>query len=306
MAPDALTPQRTDGDLMVRPARESDLDRMGAITTEAYHQVNLRMLPRAWPDPEPRPPARQGFWIARTRQALMTDPEGCWVAELDGEVIGCAVSRNRELMWLLSSFAVLPAHQGRGVGTHLLAAAMHHGRGSLRGMFAGSADPAAFRRYRRAGFTLHPQMLMRGVVDRAALPVIGRVREGGEGDRDLMDSIDRATRGAAHGADHELLLDQFRLVVTDRTTGSGYAYSDGAGSPVLVAATNRRTASDLLWECLAASSPDSPVIVSHITAANGWAIDVGLDARLEVFQNGYLALRNLKPPTPYLHHGSLL
>jgi hypothetical protein len=43
-----------------------------------------------------------------------------------------------------------------------------------------------------------------------------------------------------------------------------------------------------------------------VTAANEWAIDVGLAARLELQQSGYLGLRNMRPPAPYLHHGSLL
>lgn len=184
---------------------------------------------------------------------------------------------------------------------------MHHGRGCLRAMLASSADPRAVRRYRQAGFSLHPQMVLRGAVDRTALPVVERVREGTATDVALMDSIDRRTRGAAHGPDHEALLGQFRLVVADRSTGSGYAYADTRdGTPVLLAATNRRTAADLLWECLAGGSPGSTVEVHHVTAANEWALDVGLAARLEVHQSGYLALRHMKPPVPYLHHGSLL
>jgi hypothetical protein len=61
-----------------------------------------------------------------------------------------------------------------------------------------------------------------------------------------------------------------------------------------------------MWEALASSRPDRPVRVPHVTAANEWAIDVGLAARLSVHQGGYLCLRGMKPPTPYLHHGSLL
>lgn len=292
---------------LIRPATEADLEAMGQVTAQAYYEVDVATFQRGWPDPEPRPPGRHGFWITRTRHVLRTDPGGCWVADVDGEVVGCAVSRERELMWILSSFAVLPGHQGAGIGTHLLAAAMHHGRGCLRGMFSSSADPRAVRRYRRAGFTLHPQMFLRGVVDRAAIPIVERVREGSAGDIDLMDSVDRSTRGAAHGSDHELLLGQFRLVVTDRSTGSGYAYADvETGQPVLLAATNRRTAADLMWECLASGAEGRQIEVHHVTAVNDWALDVGLDARLDVHQSGYLALRNMKPPVPYLHHGSLL
>ena len=291
---------------VVRPMREGDLEAFGEITATSYYEVDARTYQRAWPDPVRRPPGRNGAWLDRTRAALRTDPAGCWVAEVDGEVVGGAVSRVRELMWILASFAVRPELQGQGIGTQLMAAAMHHGRGCLRGMFAASADPGAVRRYRLAGFDLHPQMLLTGVVERSAIPVVERVREGSAGDIDLLDSVDRQARGAAHLSDHELLLDQFRLVVSDHSTGSGYAYVDADGSPSLLAATNRRTASKLMWEALASSPPGGQLSVRHITAANAWALDVGLTARLAIYQNGYLCLRGMKPPAPYLHHGSLL
>ncbi|HEX8779668.1 MAG TPA: N-acetyltransferase, partial [Nocardioides sp.] len=66
------------------------------------------------------------------------------------------------------------------------------------------------------------------------------------------------------------------------------------------------TASDLMWEALAATRPGERVEVPHVTAANEWAVDVGLAARLSVHQSGYLCLRGMKPPAPYLHHGSML
>jgi GNAT superfamily N-acetyltransferase len=286
--------------------REDDLEAFADITATSYFEVDARTFQRAWPDPVRRPPARNGAWIARTAAALRTDPGGCWVAEVDGEVVGGAVSRVRELMWILASFAVAPGQQGRGIGTQLMAAAMQHGRGCLRGMFAASADPGAVRLYRLAGFDLHPQMLLSGVVDRSAIPVVERVREGSAADIDLLDSVDRRTRGAAHLSDHELLLAQFRLAVIDDTTGSGYAYVDADGSPALLAATSRRTASRLMWEALASSAPGAQVSVHHITAANAWALDVGLAAHLAIHQNGYLCVRQMKPPAPYLHHGSLL
>ena len=291
---------------VIRPMREEDLEPFADITATSYYEVDARTYQRSWPDPIRRPPGRNGAWIHRSRAALRTDPGGCWVAEVDGQLVGGAVSRVRELMWILASFAVRPEQQGQGIGTQLMAAAMHHGRGCLRGMFAASADPGAVRRYRLAGFDLHPQMLLTGTVDRGAIPVVDRVREGTAADIDLLNSIDRHTRGAAHLSDHELLLDQFRLIVTDHTTGSGYAYVDADGSPPLVAATNRRTATNLMWEAIASSAPGAEISVHHITAANAWALDVGLAARMSVFQNGYLCLRHMKPPAPYLHHGSLL
>ena len=173
-------------------------------------------------------------------------------------------------------------------------------------MFAASADPGAVRRYRLAGFDLHPQMMLTGVVDRSAIPVVERVREGSAADIDLMDSIDRQTRGAAHLSDHELLLDQFRLVVVRPRHRLRATPTSTATVAALLAATNRRTAATLMWEALASSTPGDAVSVHHITAANAWALDVGLAARLAIHQSGYLCLRRMKPPAPYLHHGSLL
>ena len=242
--------------------------------------------------------------MERTHHYLGTDPGGCWVAEVDAEMVGFATSFNRELMWILASYAVRPGLQGQGIGKALLAAALHHGRGCLRGMLSASADSRAVRRYRAAGFALHPQMHLTGVLDRSAIPVVEKVRDGSAADFELMDSIDRRIRGAAHGPDHSWLLSASRLVVSDTSTGSGYAYHAADGTPVLLAATNRRTATRLLWECLAASG--DVAFVPHVTAANEWAIDVGLAARLDLVQDGYLALRNMRPPAPYLHHGSLL
>ncbi len=291
-------------DARIRPMRPEDVAAAERLSSEAFLEVDRRLARRDDPDPEPRSAERGAQWVTRTHHYLATDPGGCWVADVDGRMVGFATSFTRELMWILASYAVEPGLQGHGIGKALLAAAMHHGRGCLRGMLSASADPRAIRRYRAAGFSLHPQMHLTGVVDRSAIPVVEKVREGSAGDVELMDSLDRRARGAAHGPDHEWLLSEFRLVVSDTSTGSGYAYHAADGTPVLLAATNRRTATRLLWECLAASG--ERVLVPHVTAPNEWAIDVGLAARLDLVQDGFLGLRNMRPPAPYLHHGSLL
>ena len=300
----------TPNDVLIRPMRDEDVPLVERLSSSTYLDLDQRTVPRSWPEPAGRSPGRAEKWIERTRRQLTTDAGGCWVAELasdDGvELVGFAISMTRELMWVLSGYGVRPGLQGRGIGRQLLEAATHHGRGCLRAMLSASRDPLAVRRYHQAGFTLHPQMYLTGPVDRAVLPVVEKTREGSAGDLDLMNSVDRATRGAAHFGDHELLLGQYRLVVTDTPTGSGYVYVDGLGSPQLLAATNRRTATRLLWEALAFSDPLVNVDISHVTPANAWAIDVGMTARMELHTAGYLALRGMKPPVPYLHHGSLL
>jgi GNAT superfamily N-acetyltransferase len=285
----------------IRPMVAYDLAAAERVTAVGYHELDTRMFRRSWPDPQLRTPERGVSWMERAGHLLRTDPGGCWVAEQDGETLGVAVSFIREQMWFLASFAVVPRSQGFGLGRALLAPALEYGRGCLRGMLNASNDPKAVRRYHAAGFTLYPQMFLSGRPDRSQIPALDRVREGGPGDIDLLNSVDRQTRGAAHGPDHDLLLRLHPLVVCESPTGHGYAYVEN-GTPLL-AATDRRTAALLLWEAIAASDD---VLVGHITPENSWAVDVGMAARLDLDQGGYQALRNMRPPKPYLAHGALM
>lgn len=282
----------------------SDVAEAEQLSAEAFLAVDRRSAPRSLPEPERRASSRAADWIERTHHFLRTDPGGCWVAEVDEQMVGFATSAVREKMWVLATYAVRPRFQGTGVGKTLLEAALHHGRGCLRAMLSSSPDPRAVRRYRLAGFSLHPQMFLGGTVDRSAIPVVEKVREGSLSDIDLMDSLDRRARGAAHGVDHTFMQDRWRCLVSDSTTGSGYAYIGAEGALALLAADNRLTAARLLWTVLADGPPHATV--PHLTAANEWALDVGLAARLDLHTQGYLALRGMTPPTPYVHNGALL
>ncbi len=297
---------RSPVDYYVRPMTAADLPAVERLTDAAYVGVDEATRRPGDPAPEHRSPEAARLWITRVGHLLGTDPGGCWVAEDASGVLGVVASLKRELTWVVATFAVRPDLQGRGVGRQLLDAAGAYGAGCLRSMLCASDDPRALRRYRLAGFSLHPMMALQGRVARSELPVVERVREGSAGDHPLLDSVDRQVRGAAHGLDHELLTGLHRLVVVDRPGASGYAYVGARGGAVLLAATNRRTATELLWECLAASSPDVDVSVRHVSAANEWALDVGLACRLALRTEGYLALRGLRPPAPYLPSGQLL
>lgn len=294
-------------EVLYRPMRPDDVAVAERVSDVSFLDVDRRTVRRDQPDPQPRGEGHRAGWIVRTTHFLVTDPAGCWVAQdSDGTIVGLATSIRREGTWILATYAVMPGKQGRGIGKQLLDLALDQSRGCLQGMLSASDDPRAVRRYLLAGFRVHPQMCLTGTVDRAAIPYDtgSRVREGSSTDTELMDSVDRRCRGAAHGPDHAMMQSIFRLVVSDTTAGSGYAYLNPGGTVMLLAATNRRTAEKLLWSAIADGPAEQSV--RHVTAANDWAIDVGTAARLSLRTAGFLALRGLKPPTTYLHNGALL
>ena len=289
---------------VIRPMRSDDVAAAERVSDEGFFELDSRTRREGAPEPTRRSETHRAGWIERTRHLVRNDPDGCWVAEDDSGIVGIATSFRRETLWCLATYAVLPARQGQGVGKPLLAAAMTHGRGCTRAMLSASSDAKAVRIYRQAGFDLHPQMYLSGTLDRAAIPVVEKVREGTTADVELMDSLDRGARGAGHGVDHQLMLRTWPLLVSDSSTGTGYVYLDERGRLGLLAASNRRTATRLLWAALA-EGPDQ-ASVPHVTAANQWVLDVGFAARLELHQEGYLGVRGMKPPAPYVHNGALL
>ena len=289
--------------------RPEDVPAAERLSAEGFHELDTRIVPPvAGPSPSrARPSAAPAVGRAHPPPRSRTDPGGCWVAEDDGELVGFAdVVQPRADVDAWRRTPCGPGLQGQGIGKALLAAALHHGRGCLRGMLSSSADPKAVRRYHAGRLLAAPA----DVPDRA--PSTGRRSRSSRrsararaGDVDLMDSVDRRTRGAAHGPDHALLL--------GAVPAGGLRHHDR----VAATPTSTATGTPRCWRrptgvrrpgCCGSASPTPATRrpVRHVTAANEWAVDVGLAARLELAPGGYLALRGMTPPAPYLHHGSLL
>ena len=86
----------------VRPLEAADIDAVHEISVEAFQDLNRRFG-------EPLEPAGP---IAATRirigRLLATDPAGAWVAERDGELVGCSLAIMRDGLWGLSLLVVRP------------------------------------------------------------------------------------------------------------------------------------------------------------------------------------------------------
>jgi len=280
-----------------------DLAKAERASDETFLDGDRRDRRVSEPEPQPRSASAAEKWIERMRFFLGIDPGGCWVASQGDDIVGFAISQNRGRLWYLATYGVLPRWQGMGIGKRLMDAVLAHADGRP-GLFSATVHPGATRRYRLAGFSLHPQMRMVGVVDRSAVPAVTGLHDGHAGDFAWMDRLDEQLRGAGHGPDHEFLLAGNRLVVSRRDGKRGYVYTNDQGSPMLLAAADDETARDLLWDSLARAQGNT--LVNCITMANEWAVDVGLAARLDIGQEGYLALRGMPDPAPYLASGHFL
>jgi GNAT superfamily N-acetyltransferase len=275
---------------MIRPLLADDVAVSREITRRAIAGLGEEV-----PENTPENIARGR---ARIAHLMRTDPDGAWVAEHDGEVVGCALALVREGMWFLSLLMVEPDHQGEGLGRQLIDATLQ--TATDRSWILSTTDPAALRRYRRAGFDLVPCLTAKGTVDRSLIPATD-VREGTWAEHgELVDDVTRKVRGAGLREDLAHLEEVgCRVFVAD----GGFAVLRSQGL-VSLGATHPLTAADLLWTAIAESS--APVEIDWLAHDQQWAIDVCLDARLPLLPGqGHLFLRGQPPMTPYLPGGAL-
>jgi GNAT superfamily N-acetyltransferase len=287
--------------VVVRPMTVADRAGLRESTRASLRDLRVRLGGRAEPE-EPGPPA-PGSGAALVDQLLRIDAGGAWVAVVAGEICGAAMAGLREGLWFLAHLHVRPGWQGRGIGRRLLEAAMRHGPQARGRLLHSSLDPQAMRCYQRAGFVLEPAMRATGVVRRATLPAVGRVRHGGAGDLDLVADVDRVLRGAAHGPDFEVLLRAgAQLLILADGPARGYALVE-AGQVKVVGATGTPAAVALLWAALAEGG--GPVEV--LRADQQWAIGVVHAAGLGLEAGGPLCRQgDTGPLAPYLPHVDVL
>ena len=282
-----------------RLLREEDVPALHDLMETSFGDLDRR-LGTKYAGAGPRPHQSR----IRFGRLLASDPDGCWVAEREGALIGCACGILREGVWGLSMFIVSPAAQSAGVGRELLRRAWSYGEGSRGQIILASRDSRAMAAYSRLGLTLHPCVLAAGPVRAASPPP--DVRPGTAEDLALTEAVDRAVRGAAHGEDILAMVEggATLLVAPER----GYVVVLG-GTVRLLAAFDEPAAADVLRAALAHAAADrADGHVEWISSRQSWAVPVCLDAGLElrttcgpVFTGG-----DVGPFRPYLPSGAYL
>jgi GNAT superfamily N-acetyltransferase len=278
---------------VIRPMQPEDVAPLVNVQYATFLDLDLRMGEPAY---ELTDEIRERG-TARIAHLQRTDPDGAWTAEVEGEPVGCALALVRDGMWFLSLLIVKPGFQGKGIGRALLDAALT--TATDRSWIMSTVEPAAVRRYQRAGFDLHPTYTAKGAPDRTKIPAVPGVRDYDD-DRETLDDVLRKVRGAAMGTE----VDYYRETLPRRIVvapGKGFAVlrPDGAN---WLAATDEQTARHLLWTVLAEAPGE--VEVDWLGANQQWAIDVCLDAHLTLKGGASLALRGQPTMSPYLPCGA--
>jgi ribosomal protein S18 acetylase RimI-like enzyme len=120
---------RRDADVHIRPYRTSDAARVKALTIEGFEPVSVEAaIDRRWPGLLPAP------WGERKWRAMQPElagqPEHCFVAELDGEVVGYITTTivSEHQVGRIPDLAVDARVRGRGGGRRRLEHALAHFR----------------------------------------------------------------------------------------------------------------------------------------------------------------------------------
>jgi predicted N-acetyltransferase YhbS len=249
-------------------------------------------------------PDRARGWQDRVAFAMTTDPDGAFVAQRDGQVLGVAQVIVRERLWCLSLLAVQPGLQSAGAGRALMERALRYGADADAGLIVSSNDPRALRLYARSGFSLLPTFQAEGPIDRRALPPPDpQVREGDAADLEAVAAISRDVRGAPHTAELEFVLGlgECRLL---RHGDRGFAVARPGHSVWLLAARDDDAATSLMWRALDLVGDTEHDNIRWITAEQQWAIDIAVRAGLKVSAYGALCVRgNPGPLHPFIPSG---
>jgi ribosomal protein S18 acetylase RimI-like enzyme len=174
---------------------------------------------------------------------LATDPDGSWLAEIDGLAVGYAQAIVRGDIWFLCQLFVQPEVHTKGIGQELLRRAMAYGaeHGTRVYSVVSSTSPVAQSLYMRAG------MFARAVGYRLSGPVAPlcelALPDGStakhivecDGWRERIDRLDRAVFGAERPADHDLYrtwggrVEAGSFALLRGHDFAGYAYTEEGG-----------------------------------------------------------------------------
>lgn len=223
--------------IVYRPAREEDFAIADRLTVASINDLTERHAfgPMASPGPHPL----QSF-------SLKDDPDGLWVAEEAGQMLGFAFSWVCGDLWFLAQLFISPDRQNRGIGHALIARTMQQAEkrsAKTKALITFAFNRASQSLYIRHGlFPQIPVYFLAGSSDAlrlatarlASAPLSANTAHLHE-----LDSIDATALGVSRAKHHRYLLADTAtkglLFFADNGDCIGYAYiADGHVGPLAV------------------------------------------------------------------------
>jgi GNAT superfamily N-acetyltransferase len=178
-------------DVRYRPALPGDGAAEHAVFCAAIGEV-YRARNYSWSEPP------LADWTKGRAHVLATDPERCWVADLDDRVVGYTGAIVRDGTWFFSSLFIDRAAQGRGIGRRLYELAVD-GAPSRRLTITDSIQPISNALYGANGLLpVAPLLRLVGTArDRGPVAL-----EAADASIDELARVDRAAYGFERRIDH--------------------------------------------------------------------------------------------------------
>lgn len=215
--------------IIYRPAREDDLATADRLTVTSINELTERHAfgPMASPGPHPF----QSF-------SLADDPNGLWVAEDAGQMLGFAFSWVCGDLWFLAQLFISPNRQNQGIGHTLISRTM--GQAQKRGASTKALITFAFNRASQSLYIRHgifprlPVYFFAVPCDGLRLPperVRSATLSASSAHLRELDAIDAVALGVSRAKHHRYLLADTAtnglLLYADNGDCIGYAYIAG-------------------------------------------------------------------------------
>lgn len=268
-----------------RPAREKDLvPAMDVI----HHAVNHLASAHGFEGMASAPGTEfDGF-------SLADDPEGAWIAEDAGKVVGMAIAWACGTFWYLADLFVLPEYQGRRVGQELIERALDHAsrRGaSNRALITFAYNQTAVGMYVKHG--LYPrEPFYRVSAASTALAALQPTDiscialEGSAQELGTLTAIDEACLGFSREKHHRFLrgatsMRGFTLQHDGETVGYAYLSSDGHIGPLAVMQAGAMGPAFSAMLALAREQA-TPAISAFLAGSNELALSIAIRSGMRI------------------------
>ena len=226
--------------ILFRPARDADVERTYEVFVQAADDLGARLG-----RPSRAAASAPSLRALHVRRAVLKhDGERFWVAEAEGVVVGFGMAILRDDVWHLAALHVMPAFQGRGIGSELIRRTLDGTRPTtILTVLTDASNPISNALYLRFGMLPQDSILaFDGLVE--GVKAGGDGRTGGVGglttrpldlerDQTALASIDLATIGFARPTDHVMWTTVPGLaghLVLRGGVVRGYLYASDAGA----------------------------------------------------------------------------